>query len=75
MLVLTRRNLERVRIGDVTVTVLISANGRVKLGIEAPRDVPVYRIGKASQVLEIEPEIALQSFAPAPPDVQLATAL
>lgn len=62
MLVVTRRNLERVRIGDATVTVLISANGRVKLGIEADRNVNVYRLGPVGTVLEVEPEIALQSF-------------
>jgi carbon storage regulator CsrA len=73
MLVITRRNLERVRIGNATVTVLISANGRVKLGIEAPRDVFVHRLGPASAVLELEPEIALQSFCE-PSELEAATA-
>jgi carbon storage regulator len=44
MLVLSRRNGERVRIGQyIEVTVLESQNGRVKLGFTAPPDVPIHR--------------------------------
>ena len=44
MLVLTRREGERIRIGDdVWVTVLRTASGRVKIGIDAPRHVSVVR--------------------------------
>ena len=44
MLVLTRKLGENIRIGtDVTITVLGVRSGHVKLGIEAPRGVPVHR--------------------------------
>lgn len=44
MLVLSRKVGERILIGDdVTVTVVRLSNGSVRLGIEAPRDMPVIR--------------------------------
>jgi len=44
MLVLTRRVNERIVIGDdITVTVLEVRGDQVRLGIEAPRDVKVFR--------------------------------
>ena len=44
MLVLSRESGQRIRIGDdVIVTVLAIVQGRAKLGIEAPRHVPVNR--------------------------------
>lgn len=44
MLVLTRRIGESVMIGDeTTLTVLGMSGGQVRLGIEAPRDIPVHR--------------------------------
>ena len=44
MLVLSRKANEAITIGDdITVTVLSIDADRVKLGIEAPRDVRVYR--------------------------------
>ena len=44
MLILTRRVGETLMIGDdVQVTVLGVKGGQVRLGIEAPRDVPVHR--------------------------------
>jgi carbon storage regulator len=44
MLILTRRVEEKVIIGDeVTVTVLASKGGYVRLGIDAPRKIPVHR--------------------------------
>ena len=45
MLVLTRRRNEQVRIGDSVVVTLIEVrkDGGVRLGIEAPRDLPVHR--------------------------------
>ena len=44
MLVLTRRVNERIVSGDdVTVTVLEVRGDQVRLGIEAPRDVKVFR--------------------------------
>ena len=44
MLVLTRKIGERICIGeDVVVTVIYVDNNRVRLGIEAPRSVPIWR--------------------------------
>jgi len=44
MLVLTRKNGQRLMIGEnVVVTVLSVRNGQVRLGIEAPRSVSVQR--------------------------------
>lgn len=44
MLVLTRKHEESIRIGnDITITILRIEGNRVRLGIEAPRDVKVLR--------------------------------
>lgn len=44
MLILTRRVGESIVIGDtISVTILRSNRGQVKLGITAPKDVPVHR--------------------------------
>lgn len=43
MLVLPRRVGEVLRIGDVRLTVLSTTGGRVRLGVEAPASVPVWR--------------------------------
>jgi len=44
VLVLTRREGESLRIGArVRVTVVSLANGQVRIGVEAPEDVPVHR--------------------------------
>ena len=44
MLVLTRRGGESVRIGDdVTVTILEEPARQVRVGIDAPQEIPVHR--------------------------------
>jgi carbon storage regulator len=44
MLVITRRSGERVVLGDdITITVLEISGSTVRLGIDAPTEVPVYR--------------------------------
>lgn len=44
MLVLTRKLGEKIQIGDnICLTVLEVDRGKVRLGIDAPRDVPVFR--------------------------------
>jgi carbon storage regulator len=44
MLILTRRVGESLKIGDtVTVTVLAINGHQVRIGIDAPREVPVHR--------------------------------
>ena len=49
MLVLTRKKMETIRIGDdITIQVLQTGRGRVKLGIQAPAHLRVLReIGRA----------------------------
>ena len=55
MLVLTRKNMETIRIGeDILVTVVQTGRGRVKLGIEAPAQVRVLR----GELEMIEPALA-----------------
>ena len=44
MLVLTRKSGEKIRIGkNIIVSVVSKVHGPLKLGIEAPREIPVYR--------------------------------
>ncbi|MBX5475015.1 MAG: carbon storage regulator CsrA [Thermoleophilia bacterium] len=44
MLVITRKSGERIRIGDdITVTVLEIAGSSVRIGIDAPANVAIYR--------------------------------
>ena len=44
MLVLTRKSGEKLRIGkDIVISVVSNVRGPIKLGIEAPREVSVYR--------------------------------
>ena len=44
MLVLSRKQSQRIRLGDsIVITVVRVAGDKVRLGIEAPRDVPIHR--------------------------------
>lgn len=44
MLVLSRKENERLRVGDSIVLTIVEVNGeRVKVGIEAPKDVAIVR--------------------------------
>jgi len=44
MLVLSRKNREAIHIGDdITITVIEIRGDKVRLGIEAPKDIPVHR--------------------------------
>jgi carbon storage regulator len=44
MLVLRRKLGEKIYIGDnICITVVDIDRGKIRLGIEAPRDVPIYR--------------------------------
>lgn len=44
MLVLARKQGEKIRIGkDITITVLSTGVSRIRLGIEAPIELPVHR--------------------------------
>ena len=53
MLVLSRKVGEKIVIGDdVVITVLSSRGDQVRIGIEAPRDVTVWREELAASVVE-----------------------
>lgn len=54
MLVLTRKTDERIVIGNITVTVVAVKKGRVRLGVEAPRDLVVMREEIANRKSKIE---------------------
>jgi carbon storage regulator len=57
MLVLTRKRRESIMIADeIEVSVLSISGGKVRIGIEAPREIPVFR-------KEIHVEIEQQSGA------------
>ena len=44
MLVLSRKLGEKIQIGeDICITVVDIDRGKIRLGIEAPRDVPIFR--------------------------------
>jgi len=44
MLVLARKRGERIHIGDnIVITIVEIDRGRVRIGVEAPRDIPVFR--------------------------------
>ena len=44
MLVLTRKLMEKLFIGEnICITVVDIDRGKIRLGIEAPRDVPIFR--------------------------------
>src|SRR6187399_3283196 len=61
MLVLTRKYQEKIKIGDnITITVLRMKGKAVRLGIEAPTDVPVIR-GELSFVVDSDEQANLES--------------
>jgi carbon storage regulator len=65
MLVLSRKPGEQLKIGNnITLTVLEIHGRTVKLGISAPRDVPVLR-AELQRLLEIAKEPANHEPAPA----------
>ena len=44
MLVLSRKLGEKILIGDnISITVVDIDRGKIRLGIEAPRDIPIFR--------------------------------
>jgi carbon storage regulator len=56
MLVLSRKTGEKIYIGDnICITVVDIDRGKIRLGIEAPRDVPIYRheLLTAAQIQEL----------------------
>ena len=43
MLILTRKTKEAITIGNVTITIQEIKGNRVKIAIEAPREIPILR--------------------------------
>lgn len=63
MLVLSRKLGEKIYIGEnICITVVDIDRGKIRLGIEAPRDVPIYR----QELLPLKTTTATES-AQAPP--------
>jgi carbon storage regulator len=68
MLVLTRKSNQSIMIGDdIKVSVLLVVGEKVRIGIEAPQDVPVFR---TEVYLEIQDQ---QRQAANPPDTDEGT--
>ena len=66
MLVLTRKYQEKIRIGDnITITVLRTKGKAVRLGIEAPANVPVVRGELKFEAQEVGEEEAVAAAGPA----------
>lgn len=62
MLVLARRKGQVINIGDdITVTVVSAENGHVRIGIEAPHDIPVHRHEVYKRILAERVEEAMEA--------------
>jgi carbon storage regulator len=70
MLVLTRKSNQSIMIGDdIEVSVLSIMGEKVRIGIQAPRDIPVFR---KEVYLEIQQERAVEAPADARSEVDAA---
>jgi carbon storage regulator len=70
MLVLTRKSNESIMIGDdIKVSVLLVVGEKVRIGIEAPAEVPVFR---TEVYLEIKDQQRRSADADAPGEVDQA---
>jgi carbon storage regulator len=64
MLVLTRKTGQQIVIdGNIRITVTSCGDGRVKLGIEAPRNVRVDRAEVAARIEAEDAEVSALEFA------------
>jgi carbon storage regulator len=62
MLVLTRKTNQSVMIGDdVEVTVLAVMGDKVRLGIQAPREIPVFRDEVYLEIQQGKPDADLET--------------
>ena len=43
MLILTRKSGQSIRIGGNIIVTVIRSHGAIKLGIDAPKDIPIWR--------------------------------
>lgn len=63
MLVLSRKLGEKIYIGEnICITVVDIDRGKIRLGIEAPRDVPIYR----QELLPLQGQQAKEQPVPVP---------
>ena len=70
MLILSRKLDEKVVIGDNIIITIVSVSGEtVKLGIEAPRDVKVYRAEVYEEIIKANIEAA-RAAGSVPPDLK-----
>jgi carbon storage regulator len=71
MLVLTRKSNQSIMIGDdIEISVLSIMGEKVRIGIQAPRDIPVFR---KEVYLEIQRESSEEAAAPAPAAAETPT--
>ncbi|MBI5590646.1 MAG: carbon storage regulator CsrA [Deltaproteobacteria bacterium] len=69
MLVITRKIEEKITIGnDITISVLGIKGNHIKLGIEAPRNTPIYRTEVYKSIIEENLRAAV-----VPQDISLLT--
>jgi carbon storage regulator len=58
MLVLSRKTGQRIHIGDqVTISVVRISGNRVRIGIEAPIEVPIHRLELDQQISTVAEEL------------------
>jgi carbon storage regulator len=73
MLIITRRPGERVMLGDDVVIEVIEVSGAsVRIGIDAPKSIPVYR-EELWKAVKAENEAAAKADAKLPSDLPLKT--
>ena len=64
MLILTRKTNEAIHIGDeIVITVCHISDGRVKIGLQAPRDVRIRR-GELEKIADDESSATIQKESP-----------
>ncbi len=69
MLVLSRKLGEKIYIGEnICITVVDIDRGKIRLGIEAPRDVPLYRQELLPLNKQMPPALSANKPAPAAPE-------
>ncbi|MHB8578539.1 MAG: carbon storage regulator CsrA [Ignavibacteriaceae bacterium] len=69
MLILTRKIDEEIKIGsDISIKVLSISDGQVKLGVEAPNNVGIFRSEIYQKIKQVTIE-ALQSSSNKPKDI------
>jgi carbon storage regulator len=74
MLILTRKPVESIFIGDqIKVTIVEIKGSQIRLGVDAPKDLRIYREEIYQQILEENKQAAKQDTAPT--DMESAAAM